>query len=227
MIYICTRRRRKNFAEIITFRFSPSDDNFRSSKQNISLSALDWFASLNSNSPSCYLCRGHWDIHCCCETAPRHCGAERNSLKKTRENKGKEDVYKERRRLENGSLCFLIRRATTLAFDRRAARHFVPVVDRERERERRGGTQGSPVINIRTGRACYTWPSFCPRPRVSSSAGITFLRAPNRASVTGELNELPFFLFLFHLFFFSLFSFLSFVHIPVTQCFATLRLSAF
>jgi len=43
---ICIWRERENFAGIITFYFSPSNDNFRSLKQNISLPALDWFAYL-------------------------------------------------------------------------------------------------------------------------------------------------------------------------------------
>lgn len=58
-----------------------------------------------------------------------------------------------------------------------------------------------------------------------------FYGQPNRASVAGELNELPFFFvtFLFSFFlssFFILFSFIR-IYTSVTQCFATPRLSAF
>lgn len=102
---------------------------------------------------------------------------------------------------------------------------------REGERETRRNTRVAFFSNQHSSWARVTLDRLFARPRVSSSAGITFLRAPNRASVTSELNEMPFFFpfspFLFHPFSsFSLF-FHSHIYIPVTQCIATPRLSAF
>lgn len=162
---------------------------------------------------------------------PGYCEARRNLLKKTKENKEEaEDVYKEKRRLESGSLRSLVRGATPLlsiVMDSTTTNYSALCACRgQRDAEKHGGVAFFSNQHYNILGARVTLDRLFARSRMSWSAGITFLRALNHASVTGELNELPFSLPFSSFFLHSLFSH-SYTHIPVTQCFATLQLSAF
>lgn len=151
-------------------------------------------------------------------------------LKRRRRLREKKTFIKKGEDWRAGSLRSLIRRATTLAFDRRARglgrRRAAPALCACRgQRDAEENTEAVFLSNQHSYWARVLHLTVFLPECLQAQPSLLYTRLTARALPANLMSCLffpsPFFLFL------SLFSFPSFVYVPVTQCFATLRLSTF